>query len=132
MNTKKVNLDKWIQLVGMFSIVAGLVFVGLEMRQTQRIALANQQQARTELITDMILVDMELIGNFRASGRRATDWESMNPQQKALRETRQNYLWQVLENNFFQNEMRLLTPELWEQVQRYNNARWSECHLRHT
>ena len=116
----------------MFSIAAGLVFVGLEMRQTQRIALANQQQARTELITDMMLVDMELIGNFGASDRGATVWESMNPQQKALRETRQNYLWQVLENNFFQNEMGLLTPELWEQVQRYNNARWSECHLRHT
>ena len=128
----KVNLDTWIQLVGMFSFVAGLVFVGLEMRQTQRIALANQQQARTELITDMMLVDMELIGNFGASDRGATVWESMNPQQKALRETRQNYLWQVLENNFFQNEMGLLTPELWEQVQRYNNARWSECHLRHT
>ena len=48
------------------------------------------------------------------SGQIATDWESMNPQQKALREIRQNYLWQVLENNFFQNEMGFLTPELWE------------------
>ena len=101
MNMKKVSLDTWIQLVGMLSIVAGLVFVGLEMRQTQRIALANQQQARTELITDMMLVDMELVGDFGASGQIATDWKSMNPQQKALRETRQNYLWQVLENNFF-------------------------------
>lgn len=66
------------------------------------------------------------------SGQIATDWESMNPQQRALREIRQNYLWQVLENNFFQNKMGLLTPELWEQVERYNKARWSECHLRHT
>jgi hypothetical protein len=63
------------------------------------------------------------------SGQIATDWESMNPQQKALREIRQNYLWQVLENNFFQNEMGFLTPELWEQVERYNKVRWSECHL---
>ena len=29
---KKVSLDTWIQLLGMFSVVAGLVFVGLEMR----------------------------------------------------------------------------------------------------
>ena len=129
---KKVSMDTWIQLLGMFSVVAGLIFVGLEMKQTQRIALANQQQARTELITDMMLVDMELVGDFGASGQIATDWESMNPQQKALRETRQNYLWQVLENNFSQNEMGLLTPELWEQVESYNKARWSECHLRHT
>ena len=111
---KKVSIDTWIQLLGMLSIVAGLVFVGLEMQQTQRIALANQQQARTELITDMMLVDMELVGDFGASGQIDTDWESMNPQQKSLRETRQRYLWQVLENNFFQNEMGFLTPELWE------------------
>ena len=58
MNTEKVTLDTSIQLVGMFSIVAGLVFVGLEMRQTQRIVLANQQQARNELITDMMSVNM--------------------------------------------------------------------------
>ena len=92
MNTEKVTLDTSIQLVGMFSIVAGLVFVGLEMRRTQRIVLENQQQARTELITDMMLVDMELVGDFGESGQIATDWESMNPQQKAIRGTRQNYL----------------------------------------
>ena len=63
---KKVSIDTWIQLLGMLSVVAGLVFVGLEMQQTQRIALANQQQARTELITDMMLVDMELVGDFGA------------------------------------------------------------------
>ena len=78
---KKVSIDTWIQLLGMLSVVAGLVFVGLEMQQTQRIALANQQQARTELITDMMLVDMELVGDFGASGQIATDWEGMNPQQ---------------------------------------------------
>ena len=44
MNLKKVSIDTWIQLLGMLSVVAGLVFVGLEMQQTQRIALANQQQ----------------------------------------------------------------------------------------
>ena len=101
---KKVSIDTWIQLLGMLSVVAGLVFVGVEMQQTQRIALANQQQARTELITDMMLVDMELVGDFGASGQIATDWESMNPQQKSLRETRQRYLWQVLENNFFKTK----------------------------
>jgi len=40
---KKVSLDIWIQLLGMISIVASLIFVGLEMRQSQRIAIAGQQ-----------------------------------------------------------------------------------------
>ena len=36
---KKVSLDVWVQLIGLLSIVGGLVFVGLEMRQSQQIAL---------------------------------------------------------------------------------------------
>ena len=43
---KKVSLDVWIQLIGMLSIVASLIFVGLEMQQTQRIAIASAQEAR--------------------------------------------------------------------------------------
>ena len=46
---KKVGSDTWIQLLGMLSVLAGPVFVGLEMRQSQRIALAAQQQARAAL-----------------------------------------------------------------------------------
>ena len=43
MNMKNVSLDSWAQLIGMQSAVAGLVFVGLEMQQSQKIALAGQQ-----------------------------------------------------------------------------------------
>ena len=45
---KKVNLDTWIQFIGMLSIVASLLFVGLEMRQTQQIAIASQVDARNQ------------------------------------------------------------------------------------
>ena len=45
---KKINLDTWIQLIGMLSVVAGLIFVGIEMRQTQQVALAAQQQQRDQ------------------------------------------------------------------------------------
>ena len=61
---KKVSIDTWIQLLGMLSVVAGLVFVGLEMQQTQRIALANQQQARTELNSNRLLTELELFGEI--------------------------------------------------------------------
>ena len=46
---KRVSLDTWIQLVGMLGVLGGLVFVGLEMRQSQLIAIGAQQQARAEL-----------------------------------------------------------------------------------
>ena len=51
---KKISLDTWIQLVGMLSVLGGLIFVGFEMQQNQRIALAAQQTARVELFSNMV------------------------------------------------------------------------------
>jgi len=48
----KVSFEAWIQLIGMLSIVASLIFVGLEMQQTQRIALASQQTQRIQASMD--------------------------------------------------------------------------------
>ena len=54
MQKVKVSFDTWIQLLGMLGVLGGLVFVGLEMRQSQRIAIAGQQQARSALANDII------------------------------------------------------------------------------
>ena len=54
MKKVKVSFDTWVQLLGMLGVLCGLVFVGLEMRQSQRIALAVQQQARTEIFTGIV------------------------------------------------------------------------------
>ncbi len=43
---KKVSADTWLQFLGMSSVVASLVFVGLEMQQTQRIARATATSDR--------------------------------------------------------------------------------------
>ena len=44
MNMEKVNLDISIQLLGMLGVLGGLVFVDLEMQQSQKMALSSQQQ----------------------------------------------------------------------------------------
>ena len=51
---KNVRVDVLIQLVGMLGLLAGLIFVGLEMRQSQIIALSAQQQSRTEMFTGIV------------------------------------------------------------------------------
>jgi len=47
------------QIVGVIGLIASLIFVGLELRQTQKIAIAGQQQARTILRTNQILSTYE-------------------------------------------------------------------------
>ena len=51
MKKVKVSFDTLIQLLGMLGVLGGLVFVGLEMQQSQRIAMAGQQQERTAIST---------------------------------------------------------------------------------
>ncbi len=52
------TLAKWSdlsQIMGVIGIIASLIFVGLELRQTQKIAIAGQQQARTILRINQLL-----------------------------------------------------------------------------
>jgi len=41
------KLNDWLQVVGIFALVASLIFVGLQMRQTQKISLSQAYQSRT-------------------------------------------------------------------------------------
>ena len=43
---RKIPIENLIQLLGMVGIIGSLIFVGLEMQQTQRIAIASAQEAR--------------------------------------------------------------------------------------
>ena len=52
MNTSKLN--DWMQVVGIFALVASLIFVGLQMKQTQEIALSDAYQSRAATVIDMI------------------------------------------------------------------------------
>ncbi len=49
---KKIDVQDLIQLLGMGGIIGSLVFVGLEMKQFQSIALAGQQALRTQFFFD--------------------------------------------------------------------------------
>ena len=129
---KKVSIDVWIQLLGMLGVLGGLVFVGFEMRQSQTIALGAQQQARTELNSNRLLAELELVGEIGtlAIATNEIAWDELTLEQKIIREQIQRWFWTLLENNFYQHELGLINDELWEQVKGRIDNRWSECHLR--
>jgi len=52
MNTGK--LQDWMQVIGLFGVIASLVFVGLQLRQDREIAIAAAYQARTSSSTDAL------------------------------------------------------------------------------
>jgi hypothetical protein len=53
------KLNDWMQVIGIFAVVASLIFVGLQMKQSQEIAIAAQYQERAIAANDVVLGMME-------------------------------------------------------------------------
>jgi hypothetical protein len=128
---KKVGLDVWIQLIGMLSIVGSLIFVGLEMRQTQQIAIAGQVQARAQMQVDRLLTGLE--GNldiYRIWNTNNYEYEDLNEDEKLVAEAIHAWKQAMLENNFFQYSVGLFAEEYWEQTQGRIQNWYDQCELR--
>ena len=125
---KRISLDVWIQLIGMFSIVFSLLFVGLQMQQSQTIALASQQQARTEVLVD-------IIGGFDEGGKSFVDlisgivdgsyFDDSNVVRDAIWQ-----IWMLYENDFLQYKLGLMDDEVWEAKLNAMLAIYNACNYR--
>jgi len=84
------------------SVIASLIFVGLELQQSQRIALAGQQQAKAEPNSNRLLAEFGLLSEIGSTAITARiEWRQMDAQQKIIREQTQRLFWMLLEKNFF-------------------------------
>jgi len=50
------KLNNWMQVIGIFALVASLIFVGLQMKQTHEIALSQAYQARASSVVETLMV----------------------------------------------------------------------------
>lgn len=128
---KRVSLDVWIHLIGMLSVLAGLVFVGLKMRQSQQIALAAQQQARTEIFTDIVnsVNESSDISLYQILVK-VTENLPLTESKKRIAE---NYALQtvwIFENDFIQYQAGLIDENLWEAKLFAIRTAASLCHFR--
>ena len=131
MNMKKVSLDVWIQLIGMLGVLGGLVFVGLEMQLSQRIALAGQVQARTQMNVDRLLSPLE--GNIDALRLWSPDnfsYNLLNEEEKLIATTIHQWRFNMLENNFTQYQMGLFAEDYWKEAQERIELFYNVCELR--
>ena len=97
--------------LGVVGVIGSLIFVGLELRQSQRIAVAAQQQARTILRANQILSTYEFSED--EIGVENIPWDEQSDLQRYIREQRQVYYWTINENNYYQYQIGLLDDEIW-------------------
>jgi hypothetical protein len=111
---KKVSLDVWVQLVGLLSVVAGLFFVGFEMRKSQQIALASQQQERASLVTEIIGSFAEVDPPISMLNYLDGNIDLSDPDKRAIVETFVYRMWMVYENDYLQYDLGLMNEEIWQ------------------
>jgi hypothetical protein len=108
------KLNDWAQVVGIFALVASLVFVGLQMKQTQEIALAAAYQDRATSSIDRLVAEASSPENTsaRAKARRG-DFASISPEERQSRELFFAAYIVMVENHHYQYEAGFLPEEHW-------------------
>ena len=131
MKNVRVNFDTWIQLLGMTGVLGGLIFVGLEMRQSQQIALAAQQQARTEIFTGIVnSVNESSEVSLYQILKKARENASLTASEEKIAE---NYALQtvwIFENDFIQYKAGLIDENVWLAKLASVRGIASMCHTR--
>ena len=125
---KKVSLDVLIQFIGMAGVIASLIFVGLEMRQSQQIALAAQQQSRMEVFSEMTNVYTEKGISMYEMVFNLVESDSMDESETLISH---NWLFQrvlIFESDYVQFLAGLIEEPVWEAKlsgmrSMYNNCR---------
>ncbi|MAS61176.1 MAG: hypothetical protein CMQ07_08745 [Gammaproteobacteria bacterium] len=128
---KREIVQDLVQFLGMIGIIGSLIFVGLQMQQTQQIAIAGQVQARAEMGVNRILNGLE--GNLDANrlfNYANFDYEELNEEEKLIARNMHNWIGIMVENNFSQYQMGLFADDYWEQQERRILNWWNRCDLR--
>ena len=108
------KLNDWMQVVGIFSVVASLIFVGLQMKQTQEIALASAYQERATSSIDRMIASASSPEYTSAKAKMDRgDFDSITPEERvSLDESLAAYVVMV-ENHHYQYLSGFLPEEHW-------------------
>ena len=116
---KKIDINALIQLLGMVGIIISLIFVGLEMRQSQRIAMAAQIQERYAIVSEYhiaLMTEGEVARDLIRRGVYSLDFDFLNSdEQSTLIQLRNFYInqWQSV---FAQYDLGLISQDVWQQT----------------
>jgi hypothetical protein len=112
---KSTDWKTTFELIGVGAIVASLIFVGLQLKQSHEIALAAQYHARAALSIENFNAEMES-GDLAFWGRRgqwvAGDEQSIEDRgREVLRSIK--YLL-IVDNHYYQYQAGFLEEEMWQ------------------
>lgn len=126
MRRVEVSFDAWVQLLGMLGVIGSLVFVGLEMRQSQRIALVSQIQQRSYAASSEAHAFTEANLDWFSSKFSIPPAGELTRRQKASRNS-ENVSWFFYEADYFQYSQGLMTEPVWQAKLRAMEVNLKRC-----
>ena len=109
-----VSFANIINILGIFGVIASLVFVGLELRQSQRIALAEQMNNRVNVLMSIVNSFIEAdLDFFSAMVNDPSEDRQYSSSEKGARNML-NAQWTLHENDYFQYNSGFMTDDLWQ------------------
>ena len=111
---KKINLNTVVQTLGMLGVIGSLIFVGLQMKQSQEIALAAQNSVRTGYFLASIDSLAEQGLDYHEYLLQVNGVKPATKEYEWLRHNQTHAFWFIAENDFLQNELGLIDDSVWQ------------------
>ncbi len=109
------KLHDWLQVIGMFAVVASLIFVGMEMRQTQKISMSQTYQSRTTTTVEWnsaFAANPAALSGYRKA-REGNEDEITPAEYDALLRTMSG-MYFLYDNAHYQYQAGFVSDEFWE------------------
>ena len=126
---KTMDFNDFIQIAAMIGIIASLIFVGMELRQSQRIALASQAQQRAAMLMDRANVWLETGLDFQSIHFEQNYNAVISETMTAMR-TSAHQSWFLYENDYEQYSLGLMSDGIWEAKLRGIERIYNICEVR--
>ena len=111
------RLNDWMQIVGIFSLVASLVFVGVQLRQEHEISMAQAYQGRAAISAEWAVEyssnDIALSAHRKAA---EGNMDAVTPAEYDAAFWAQVALYNIFDNTHYQYVNGYVSDELWSMV----------------
>jgi hypothetical protein len=112
-----VKLRDWVEIIGIFAVVSSLIFVGLQMKQTQEISMSQAYQSRASISVDWSIAlasnTLALSANRKAKNGKM---EEITPEEYDSARWLLLGVYIVFDNSHYQYINGYVSDELWLQV----------------
>ena len=112
LDTSKLN--DWLQVVGLFGVIASLVFVGLQMKQDREIAIADAYQQRAAMAIELFGSQLPPDRSWSAYSKAVLTDEPLSDEETMAMAWSFIPTMAYYENNYFQYQSGLLDQQHWE------------------